>query len=108
MANIVEMTTAAEFAAEVTEAKGVVLVDFWAPWCGPCKMITPVVDELAAQYEGKVKVCKVNVDEGGDLATEHDVMGVPCLIFFRDGEEIDRIIGHNPDKLKEAFAKYSA
>lgn len=107
MANIVEMTTAAEFAQEVTDAKGVVLVDFWAPWCGPCKMTMPVLEGLAEQYDGKIKVCKVNVDEGGELATEHDVMGVPCLIFFRDGAEIDRIIGYNPDKLKDAFAKYA-
>ena len=77
MANITEITTAQEFESEVKSEKGAVLVDFWASWCGPCKMITPVVDKLAEEYAGKIKVVKVNVDEGGDLAGQMDVMGVP-------------------------------
>ena len=74
---------------------------------GPCKMITPVVDKLAEEYAGKVKVVKVNVDEGGDLAGQMDVMGVPSLIFFQNGEEVKRIVGNRPDELKAAFAEYA-
>lgn len=103
MANIVEITTAAEFDKEVKQAELPVLVDFWAPWCGPCKMITPVVDELAETFAGKVKVCKVNVDEDSELAEAMDVMGVPSLIFFRNGEEVNRIVGNSPEKLRAAF-----
>lgn len=105
MDNIVNITTAEEFQQEVAESKGAVLVDFWAPWCGPCRMITPVVDKLAEQYAGKIKVVKVNVDEGGDLAGAKDVMGVPTLAFFLDGKEVKRIVGYQPDELKAAFEK---
>lgn len=107
MENITEITTAQEFESEVKSEKGAVLVDFWASWCGPCKMITPVVDKLAEEYAGKVKVVKVNVDEGGDLAGQMDVMGVPSLIFFQNGEEVKRIVGNRPDELKAAFAEYA-
>ncbi len=105
MATITEITTKAEFETEVTGYAGTVLVDFWAPWCGPCKMITPVVDALAEEYAGKIKVVKVNVDEGGDLAGEMDVMGVPSLLFFVGGKEVQRIVGNHPDKLKDTFAQ---
>ncbi len=108
MTNIVELTTAEEFKKEVLEQEGPVLVDFWASWCGPCKMITPVVDKLAEQFAGKVKVCKVNVDEGGELASALDVMGVPNLIFFLNGKEVNRIVGNRPDELKAAFEKISS
>ena len=102
---ITAITTKAEFDVEVTQHTGAVLVDFWAPWCGPCKMITPVVDKLAEEFDGKIKVVKVNVDEGGDLAGEMDVMGVPSLIFFVNGKEVQLIVGNHPDKLKEAFVQ---
>ena len=95
------------FEAEVLDTTGDIVVDMYADWCGPCKMITPVVDKLAEEYAGKVKVVKVNVDEGGDLAGQMDVMGVPSLIFFQNGEEVKRIVGNRPDELKAAFAEYA-
>lgn len=73
-----------------------VLVDFWAAWCGPCKMIAPVVEELAADFAGKAKVCKLNVDEAGRTAQEYRVMSIPTLIVFKNGQEYDRIIGFRP------------
>ena len=74
-------------------AKGIVLVDFWAPWCAPCKMAGPIIDELAGEYSGKVLVGKVNVDEDQDLAGKFSVMSIPTVIIFKDGKEVDRSIG---------------
>lgn len=73
-----------------------VLVDFWAPWCGPCKMVGPVVEELANDFAGKAKVCKLNVDEAGKTAQEYRVMSIPTIILFKDGQEKDRIVGFRP------------
>ncbi|MCL2842232.1 MAG: thioredoxin [Oscillospiraceae bacterium] len=81
---------------EATIGTGVSLVDFWADWCGPCKMLGPVIEELAAKYEGKVKVCKVNVDNEEDLAIRFGVMTIPTVILFKDGEELDKRIGVHP------------
>jgi len=72
------------------------MVDFWASWCGPCKMLAPVIDELAKQYEGKAVVGKVNVDEEQELAIRYGVMSIPTVIFFKDGKEIDRKVGVMP------------
>ena len=72
------------------------MVDFWAAWCGPCRMLAPMVDDLAAQYEGKVIVGKVNVDEEQELAIRYGVMSIPTVIFFKDGKEIDRKVGVMP------------
>ncbi|MFO8015465.1 MAG: thioredoxin [Candidatus Woesearchaeota archaeon] len=78
------------------------IVDFWAEWCGPCKMLGPVFEELSKDFEGKIDFFKLNVDEGGDLAQEYSVQGIPCLIVMDDGKEIDRIVGLLPkEKLKE-------
>jgi len=77
-------------------ADGVVMVDFWATWCGPCKMLAPVIDQLAAQYEGRATVAKVDVDENPNLAMEYGVMSIPTVVFFKNGQEIDRKVGVMP------------
>ena len=78
-------------------AKGeLLMVDFWASWCGPCKMLAPVIDDLAKQYEGKAIVGKVNVDEEQELAIRYGVMSIPTVIFFKDGKEVDRKVGVMP------------
>ena len=73
--------------------KGVTLADFWAPWCGPCKMAGPVIDELAEEYKGKVLVAKVNVDEEQELAEKFGVMSIPTVVLLKDGKEVDRVMG---------------
>lgn len=75
---------------------GLMMVDFWADWCGPCKMLAPVIDDLSSQYDGKALVGKVNVDEEQELAIRYGVMSIPTVIFFKDGKEIDRKVGVMP------------
>jgi len=88
--------TDANFDQEVLKATGPVLVDFWAPWCGPCKMLGPIVEELAGDLAGKMKVCKLNVDENGGTATRYGVMSIPTLIVFKGGQQADRLVGFMP------------
>ena len=85
--------TKADFDAEIENAGVPVLVDFWAPWCGPCRMIGPVIEELAGQTGDKASVCKVNVDDDPELARRFRVVSIPCVIVFRNGEEAERIVG---------------
>jgi len=83
------------FEDDVLNADQPVLVDFWAEWCGPCRMVGPVVDELAGEYEGKAKIGKVNVDEN-QIATEYGIRSIPSLLIFKDGEVVDQIVGAVP------------
>ncbi len=84
-----------EFDAAVAAAP-VAMVDFWAEWCGPCKMLSPAIEELSAQYEGRALVAKVNVDESPDLARRFGVMSIPTVVFLKDGKEVDRKVGLMP------------
>jgi thioredoxin 1 len=83
----------ANFDEEVLKSTEPVLVDFWAPWCGPCKAIAPIVEELSGEYSGKLKVVKVNVDDNKEAAHRYNVRGIPNLILFKDGEMVDQMIG---------------
>jgi thioredoxin 1 len=87
--------TSENFDKEVKSSKEPVLVDFWAPWCMPCKMIAPAVDALAGQMKGKLKVCKLNVDESPELATQLSILNIPTLVLFKNGREATRIVGVN-------------
>ncbi len=89
---------------EATVSGGVTLIDFWAEWCGPCKMIAPAIDELAAAYDGKANITKVNVDEEGELAQKFGVASIPTLLILKDGEEVNRFVGVTPkDDLAKAI-----
>jgi thioredoxin 1 len=95
VANFVQLTDDT-FKNEVMDAKGLVLVDFWAPWCGPCKMMEPIIEELGSSYRGRVKVGKLNVDENNRTAGDYGIMSIPTLILFQDGKEINRLVGFIP------------
>ena len=97
MGTAVEVTKES-FEQEVLKSETPVLVDFWAPWCGPCKMLTPTVEELATDYAGKLKVVKVNTDDSANLAAEFGIRGIPTLIVFKDGKEVQRVVGVQPKK----------
>ncbi|MEW5746708.1 MAG: thioredoxin [Nitrospirota bacterium] len=92
---VVELTSAA-WDQDVLKASGVVMVDFWAVWCGPCRMIAPTIEELAKEYAGKIKVGKLNTDENPDVASKYKIMGIPTVMFFKDGQKVDQIVGAVP------------
>jgi len=85
--------TSQNWEQEILKSASPVMVDFWAEWCGPCRMIAPTVEELATEYNGKLKVCKLNTDENPDIAGRYQIMGIPSLLFFKEGKLIDKIVG---------------
>jgi thioredoxin 1 len=96
MAEAIITATTDTWDKEVLKEKGLVLVDFWAVWCGPCRMVAPTVEELAKEFTGKLKVVKLNTDENPDIASKYKIMGIPTLMFFKGGEKVDQIVGAVP------------
>ncbi|MDX9714602.1 MAG: thioredoxin [Dissulfurispiraceae bacterium] len=86
----------ANWDSEVLQANELVMVDFWAVWCGPCKMIAPTVEELAKEYVGRVKVCKLDTDESPEVAGRYKIMGIPTIMFFKQGQKVDQVVGAVP------------
>jgi thioredoxin 1 len=97
--------TSANFEAEVLKSTTPVLVDFWAEWCMPCKMIAPVVDQLAADYAGRLKVGKINVDQENELAAQHNIVSIPTLLVFKDGKVVRQKVGAVPKHELENLIK---
>ena len=102
MAGTVTEVTDSNFQAEVLESETPVLVDFWAPWCGPCRMVAPVVEEIAQERAGDLKVVKLNIDENQQTAINYDVMSIPTLIVFSHGQVAKKVIGAYPKRKLEA------
>lgn len=103
MAEVAEFTDS-NFEGEVVQSSQPVLVDFWAPWCGPCRQIAPTVEQLATEYDGSVKVGKVNIDESPAVASSYGVTSIPTLMIFKGGEVVERFVGIQPkNRLQEAL-----
>ncbi|MEH1833865.1 MAG: thioredoxin [Nostoc sp.] len=106
------MSTAAQvtdssFKQEVLDSHVPVLVDFWAPWCGPCRMVAPVVDEISEQYKGQIKVVKVNTDENPNVASQYGIRSIPTLMIFKGGQKVDMVVGAVPKTtLASTLEKY--
>ena len=101
MAANVKIVTDASFEAEVLKAEVPVLVDFWAPWCGPCRMVAPVLEQVAEAYAGRVTVAKLNTDENPDVSMRYGIRSIPTIALFKGGEVVDGVIGVAPQKFFE-------
>ena len=97
------------FKTDILDYSGVSLVDFWAPWCAPCRMLGPIIEELAADYGDNAQVAKFNVDDNQDTARQYGVMSIPTMVIFKDGEEVDRLVGVMPkEQIAERLDKWIA
>ncbi|NLI57884.1 MAG: thioredoxin [Clostridium sp.] len=99
--------TRENFDQEVVNSSNTVLVDFWAPWCGPCRAVGPLIDELAEEYDGKAKIAKLNVDDEGELAAKFKIMSIPTIMIFKNGEVVEKLIGaRSKSELSELINKH--
>jgi thioredoxin 1 len=107
-AGVYELTDA-DFSAEVENGEGLVVVDFWAPWCGPCRFVAPVIEQLAEEYAGRVRFAKVNVDDSPATAGRYGIRSIPTIALFRDGEAVDGVVGAVPkQQLEQLVQKHLA
>lgn len=107
MSSLIQTVTDASFEADVSHHSGIVLVDFWAPWCGPCKALAPLLDELAGDYEGQARIAKINADDNKTVSERFTVRGLPTLIVFEDGVERERVLGlQSKSRLAALLDKY--
>lgn len=105
-ANIQNLTSS-DFDSAISGSSTPVLVDFWAPWCGPCKAIAPILEELATELEEKVKITKVNIDDNGDVASKFNIRAIPTLLIFKNGNVVDQIVGNTgKEDLKSRLSKH--
>ena len=99
--------TDASFEQDVLKSNDPVLVDFWAPWCGPCRMVAPIVDEIATEYAGQIKVFKLNTDENPNVASQYGIRSIPTLMIFKGGQKVDTVVGAVPKTtLSSTLSKY--
>jgi thioredoxin 1 len=105
--NNVSHATDSNFDTDVMKANGLAMVDFWAEWCGPCKLLGPTIDAIADEMQGKVKVFKMNVDENPQTPTRFHIRGIPTVLFFKDGQMVDQLVGNHPkDSLVKTIQKH--
>jgi thioredoxin 1 len=93
--------TDSDFGDVVEKGQGLAIVDFWAAWCGPCRMVAPIIEQLAGEYEGRLKVAKVDVDANQQISTKYNIRSIPSILFFKDGKHIDTVVGAVPKALLE-------